>query len=166
MASGLLKLIEIIQQIWENLKPYAAVMAWEHGSVLRWGRVHRELSPGYYFKWPIAEKMIVVLTALTSMRGPVQTIGDKHFRWTMKYRVVNTEAYVANIVNETDFLRDITTAQVAGYMGNPDRDSWENLVRRLRSEADEGGFEIVKLRLVDDVKGRALRLFGDVGEVE
>ena len=164
MTGGLLKLIEILQEVWGSIKPYCVVKAWEKGVILRKGRFHKILDPGYYYKHPILDSCIVQSVVLQSMRGPVQTIEKLHFRWTLKYRITDVKKYVCEISDEENFLRDIVTSNVAArYLD--DADNWYKMMRRLRVEAAEGGFEIEKLRLVDLVEARSYRLFGDEGQV-
>ena len=160
MISGFAKLLDLITGAWDSLKPYAAVYAWEKGGLTRWGRYHKTLGPGFYFKWPCAEKTHKVITAVSTMRGPTQTVGARSFRWTAKYQVTDVELYTVAIYEEENFLRDVCTGQVAECLVN-EADKWENMMQRLRTEASEGGFRILKMRLVDDTKVRALRLFGD-----
>lgn len=165
MTGGLLKLIEILQQAWDALKPYFAVKEWEGGVVLRYGRFHRVVEPGYYFKLPIFELAVIHTVVLQSARGPVQTIDKLSLRFSLKYRIEDVEKYVCVIADETNFLRDIVTANVAAqYLDS--EDTWAKMMRRLRDEAEEGGFEIVKLRLVDNTTGRAFRHFMDQPDIE
>ncbi len=165
MMGGLARLIDLIVAFWIILKPYCAVKAWEGSVILRFGRPNRVLGPGYYWKIPIAEISVVQTTALQSARGPVQTIGNKHFRWSVKYRLADIEKYVCDIADEVHFLRDIVTANVAQLMMD-EEDTWQKMMKRLRDEASEGGFKIEKLRLVDKVDGRSIRLFGDQPDID
>ncbi len=160
MSGGLLKLIELLQAVWGNLKPYCAVREYQGGVVLRFGRMNRVLLPGYYWKWPIAEICIVMENVLQSARGPVQTLGRRSLRWSAKYRLTDIEKYVCNICDEVDFFRDIVSANVAACIMD-DEDTWPKMMKRLREEAAEGGFKIEKLRLVDNTDGLSVRLFGD-----
>lgn len=157
MSGGFAKLLDLIIKAWDALKPYATVYAWGHGTLMRWGRFQRVLKPGFYWKWPIAEKTISVLTAISTMRGAAQTIGNRTFKWTIKYQVVDVQAYVCNIFEEENFLRDVVAGQVAEHISQGDK--WENMLQRLRTEAAEGGFKILKLRLIDDTsEALALRM--------
>jgi regulator of protease activity HflC (stomatin/prohibitin superfamily) len=165
MISGLAKIVDLLARAWDVLKPYAAVYAWERGACIRFGRYHSTLSPGYYFKWPIAERVRNVSTAMTTMRGPTQSIGGRTFKWTCKYRVTDPEAFTVNIFDEVNFLRDVLTGHVADYVRDATAD-WANMLARLKREAAEGGFTILKLRLVDDTTGFSFRMFGDDGEME
>lgn len=160
MSGGLLKLVELIQAAWNMLKPYAAIYPWEKGARLRLGKYHSTLPPGYYLKWPIFEKVNSVITAATTMRGPTQTVKNVTFRWTVKYKVTDCESWTTDIYEETSFLRDVCTAHVADYFHNG-ANKWDNMIRRLRAEAEEGGFEILRLRIVDESNGLAFRMFGD-----
>jgi regulator of protease activity HflC (stomatin/prohibitin superfamily) len=170
MISGLAKIVDLLARAWDVLKPYAAVYAWERGARLRFGRYHSTLSPGYYFKWPVAERVKNVSTAMTTMRGPTQSIGGNTFKWSCKYRVSNPEAFTVDVFEEDNFLRDVLTGHVADYMRDNLKDTtesaWHNMIARLKREAAEGGFDILKLRLVDDTTGFSFRMFGDDGEME
>jgi len=159
VSGGLEKLLNLIIKAWDSFKPYATVYAWEGAVIMRWGRFQRLLKPGYHWKWPMAEKAIRTVVAISTMRGPVQTVSGRTFRWTVKYQVVDVEAFVCNIYEEENFLRDVCCGQVAEYASS--EDGWENMMKRLRAEAAEGGFRIIKMRLADDANARPFRLFGD-----
>lgn len=178
METGLAKLIEAIKEVWLHMKFYAAVYPWEHGALVRKGKYIKALKPGYYLKRPFHDLVISTATAVQTMRGPTQSIGERHFKWTCKYSVSDVKKYTCDIVNETQYLRDVLTAHVADFAREEDaprtreqaeyweRDqAWERMMKRLRAEASEGGFKIHKLRLVDDVHGFSFRMFGDVGEM-
>ena len=168
METGLAKLIEAIKEVWQHLKPYAAVYSWEHGALMRKGKFKQSLAPGYYWKRPFHDLVVSTPTAVQTMRGPTQSIGDRHFKWTCKYAIEELEKYTTNIVDETNYLRDILTAHVADFVRDPDMDHdkvWNLMMKRLRDEASEGGFKIHKVRIVDDSEGFSFRMFGDVGEI-
>ncbi len=157
MVSGLAKLLDLITGAWELLKPYAAVYAWEKGALTRWGRYHRTLEPGYHFKWPIAEKVHKVQTAISTMRGATQTIGKRTVRWTVKFQVVDVLAFSVAIFVEVNFLRDVVAGQIAEHLQG--LVTWPNMMEQLREETAEGGFRILKMRLIDDTtEAMALRL--------
>lgn len=168
-GEGLSKIVDAIRSAWEMLKPYAAIYPYEEGVVQRYGHYTKTLEPGYYFKWPIAEKVDSVNVALTTMRGNTQTINERTVKWTAKFRVIDSRAYICDILEEASYLRDCISANVADYLrerGDHDK-SWPNMMRRLRSEVEEGGFEIVRLRLVDDTEVTFThRRFDDVGEID
>jgi hypothetical protein len=167
-GEGLSKLLDVIKQAWDMLKPYAAVYPWENGVLLRRGSFLKILEEGYYFKWPCLDKVVTVDIALTTMRGENCTIGERTVKWTAKYRVVDAEAFVIDIYEEKNYLRDCIQAHVAQYMSQGEEpNEWSNMMRRMRDEVKEGGFDVVKLRLIDDARLTFThRQFSDAGELE
>jgi hypothetical protein len=167
METGLAKLIELLQQVWMHLKPYAAIYSWQHGALMRRGVFRRALSPGYYSKWPIVDMVIPIDTAVQTMRGPTQTIGGTHFKWTAKYHIEDVEKYTCDIVDEVNYLRDVLTAHAAAFILEVNTSgAWDNMMKRMRAEAAEGGFKVHKFRMVDTTDGLSFRMFSDVGEME
>jgi hypothetical protein len=182
VETGLAKLIELLKDVWQHVKPYAAVYSWQHGALFRRGVYRRTLNPGYHFKVPILDFVIEKATVIQTMRGPTQTYGERHFKWTCKYSIANLKKFMCDITDERNYLRDTLTAHVAEFVQEEKRaqdkdddsvngeywdsdEAWKKMMRRLRDEASEGGFTIHKVRVVDDTDGFSFRMFGDVGEM-
>lgn len=49
------KLIDIIIQIWDNLKPVVFVLEYEEAVLFRFGKFHKAITPGWYFKIPFID---------------------------------------------------------------------------------------------------------------
>ena len=161
MNGGTSKILEVLGKVYDYVKPYVVVFPWETGAKITCGKFHSALPPGYHFKWPIFDYVENITTAVTTLRGPVQTIGNRSVRYTCKYQVVDVEAFTVNIYDELSFLKDILTSHTADFVSRNPPD-WRNFMRRTKWEASDGGFEIHKIRLVDDTSSTvSLRLFGD-----
>jgi regulator of protease activity HflC (stomatin/prohibitin superfamily) len=49
------RLLDALVSGWHWLRPFFVVRAGDRCVVLRFGRAHRELEPGLYWKWPLVE---------------------------------------------------------------------------------------------------------------
>lgn len=161
------KLIDLLLEAKDYLKPWAAVRAWENGVILRYGRANRVLEAGYYWKWPFAEKLIRVETAIATIQLPPQTVGTDTVRGVVKYRIRDAKAYVTEILGDAAFLRDITMRHVKRWIVRRDVHEpllAEKIQRSAREEARTYGFEIVTFDFVEISTMRAYRLMMDAGE--
>jgi hypothetical protein len=156
------KLIDLMIEAFEYVKPWVVVLAYQTGGMLRFGRFRKELKPGYYFKWPFFEYGEVHDTAITTFRLPPQTLGKRTVRGTLKYRIDDIKPFIVDIFSEENLLRDATMAHINLGL----REGREDLIlERLRREVTQYGFKIYKLTLVEDTEAPTFRIILDQQEV-
>lgn len=165
------KLIDLLAAGWDWIAPMAVVDAYEKGVVLRWGRYHRTVSPGYRLKWPFAERMFQVSTALTTLRLPQQrgtTKDEKRvsFGAIVKYRVVDPKPYICDLTDQTDALIDVSmgallkavrATEAIALLNDPPEAKVAAAVRR---QVKDFGFEVDAVTFTDLVHANVLHLVG------
>jgi regulator of protease activity HflC (stomatin/prohibitin superfamily) len=109
---------------WRDRLALAEIIdAYEHGVVLRWGKYHRTLGPGYHWKWPVAELVVQVITCDRTMHLPAQpltTLDDKSVSVgaAVKYSIINPEKFVTQVWDQHDVLADVTMGAVCKVINN------------------------------------------------
>src|SRR5688572_30407895 len=71
---------ELLHKFWDLLVPCGVVSHWQRALVMRWGKYHREIGPGFHWKCPFWEEWIVdsVVTDTQTLTGqPLTTKDDK-----------------------------------------------------------------------------------------
>ncbi len=156
------KLIDILIEAFEYVKPWAVVLEWQTGVMLRCGRYRRILRPGYYWKMPFFEYAEIHDTAITTFRLHAQSYMGRTVRGTLKYRIHNIKPFVCDIFSEENLLRDTSMAHIK--RGMVEGISEEEILDRIRKEVTPYGFKIFRLTLIEDVEARSYRVLLDQKE--
>jgi regulator of protease activity HflC (stomatin/prohibitin superfamily) len=163
------KIVDLFLEAWDYCKCWVVVMHWQNGGMMRFGRFHRYLSPGYHWKIPFFEKGEVYDTAITTIRLPAQSIGDRTLRGVIKYYIKDVKPYICDLYAEENYLRDATMGCISHAMristahtGSTD----ESILESVRKEVNQYGFKILRVTLVEDIKAQAFRILMDGKDVE
>lgn len=163
------KLLDILLQFGTLVAPFAVVKVYEHGVVLRVGRCHRVLEPGFHWKWPFAEDVVDINTVVTTMRLPPQTLTTKDdvsvvVSAIVKYQIVDPTRYLSEIWDAGDVLGDTTMGavrQAIGGMNYKDlmaESPEKQVIQIVRNEVNQYGFKIFRITFTDLAKVRSYRL--------
>jgi regulator of protease activity HflC (stomatin/prohibitin superfamily) len=163
------KLLDILVASWHRLCPLEICEAYNHGVVLRFGRVHRVMEPGLHWKWPIVEDVNWVITAVTTLPLPPQTLTTQDdvgvvVAAIIKYEVARPELFATVIWDQRDVLADVTmgavrqavsTLKYLDLIANPPEDRILELVRKA---VNRYGFKVHAVTFTDVGRVRSLRL--------
>lgn len=165
------KFFEFIVQCWERLSPFEVIDAYQAGGVLRFGKYHRTLVPGLHMKWPIAERVVVVETCITTLRLPPQTLTTKDdvsvvVQAMIKYQILvdKLEAYITEIWDQTDVLADVAMGAIRTEVGKLNyaelvtEKPEQKVVEAARNEVNRYGFKLHRITFTDLGRMRSLRL--------
>jgi regulator of protease activity HflC (stomatin/prohibitin superfamily) len=111
------RLIDLILQLGDKLMPCFLVDAYQHAGVLRFGKFHRTCEPGFHWKWPFVEHIIDVMTCITTLRLPPQTLTTSDGKAVVvaaivRYSIDDVEPYICDIYDQHDALADVTMGAV------------------------------------------------------
>lgn len=163
------KLLELLTSCWDRLSPAEVIDPYENGVVLRLGRYHRTLAPGFHWKWPLVEKVVQVLTCTTTMRLPPQTLTTKDdvgvvVAAIIKFQITKPDVYVTDIWDQHDVLADVTMGAVriaisrltyAELVASPPE---AQVMELTRKDVNPFGFRVQKITFTDLGKVRSIRL--------
>lgn len=168
------RVFDALVQGWDRVSCAEIVHAYEGAGVLRFGRYHRTLTPGWHWKWPFVEHVVSVNTCVTTMRLPPQTLTTRDGQSVVvsaiiKYQITDVQPYITDIWDQADVLADVTMGAIRGAIVGED---WatimaqppEQKVRELvRKEVNRYGFKIHGVTFTDLGKVRSIRLVQEHG---
>jgi len=154
---------------WDRLAPAEIVDVYAGAGVLRWGKYHRTLEPGFHWKWPVAERAVEVLTCETTQRVPPQSLTTKDgvgivAASIVRYQIVDVEKYISLIWDQGDVLLDVTAGAVRkatcemnwlDMLAVPPEDA---ILKLVRSSVNRYGFKIHAITFTDLAKAHSIRL--------
>ena len=163
------RLVEILKGSWELLAPFEIVDAYNRGGVLRLGKYHRTLEPGFHWKWPLAERVVSALACETTQRLPAQSLTTKDdvgvvVATIVRFQIAKIEPYVTDIWDQQDVLADVSMGAVRAAVGEmryaeliespPER----RVLDLVRERVNKYGFKIHAVTFTDISRARSLRL--------
>jgi regulator of protease activity HflC (stomatin/prohibitin superfamily) len=140
-------LIDLLKSVGTSILPWSIVDQWQQAVVLRCGRFHRVIGPGFHWRIPFAERSVEYSVVTTTTNLPAQTVvtGDG--------RTVTAEAVVRWSVDDVRvFATEIWDG--ANVIGDSCQGAIANALRSLAFDAPE------LRRAVLDESRRALKRFG------
>jgi regulator of protease activity HflC (stomatin/prohibitin superfamily) len=161
---------DVITATGSLLSPLVICHAWQGGVILRWGRFHRAITPGYYAKWPLAEDVVLFEACESTMRLPVQSLttsDDKSVEVSsiVKYEIKDARKYVCDVWDQKDVLADVTAGAVSEWVqshtyaelmqGTPEK----QVLTKVKYGVGKYGFQVNQVTFPDKAKGRNVRLF-------
>jgi regulator of protease activity HflC (stomatin/prohibitin superfamily) len=163
------RLLDLILQAGEQLIPFFVVDVYQQACVLRLGKYHRTVTPGFHWKIPFVERPIEVVTCMTTMRLPPQTLTTKDGKAivvaaVIRYKLRDIEPYISLVIDQHDALADVTMGHVRAHVR-------EMTFEELLSEPPEGkiatavrrqvgryGFDVEAVTFTDLAAVRSFRL--------
>jgi len=163
------KLIDFLIRFWDWAKPFEIVLAYEAGIMLRFGRYHATLSPGFYFKIPLVDYAITANSTITTLQLRPQTLTTKDDQQVVigaivKYQIKDIKPFLLDIWDSVDVLNDVTLGAIKSVVNDL---SYADLIHTnveaividtVRKEVNQFGFRIHKITFTDMGKIRTIRL--------
>lgn len=166
------RIIDFLLQIWNELLPFCIVNQYQMGVRLRFGKFRNVVQPGFNWKLPLADLIIVEPVVETTLTLPTQsltTADDKQVvvKGMIKYRIDRVDNYVLNVYDAKDALQDIScgviksiiTEKTWEYIRTNDLDN--DIAKKVRSRLRNYGIDIIQTTLVDLSNTKSLRLFNE-----
>lgn len=163
------RLLDFLSQFWTWLRPYELILEYEGGVILRFGKYHKTITPGLWWKWPLAEYAITCHTAITTLRLPSQTLTTKDSHQIgvssiIKYKIESPKQYLLEIWNSGDVLVDVTMGAIKTVVNEQTledlihENTEELILKEVRKECNRYGFRIHKITFTDMGRIKTLRL--------
>jgi len=167
-------LLEQLTALWELLLPWVVVEAYENGVVLRLGRYHRTLTPGFHWKIPLAERYIGTNVVVTTLNLGSQSLTTRDGKGVVvsaivKYHIADVSKFLLEVNDAADAIADVA---MAGIRQVVNRTAWEEFdgdtdaamealvrdeVRRWGIEIEPGGLVLTDLQICRSIR----HLFSD-----
>ena len=164
------RLFDFLAQVWQYLIPCVVVDQYERAVVLRWGKYHRTLEPGFHLRWPIGEAVfsanVVANTSnlgaqsLTTSDGKAAVVSA-----IVTWKVNDIQKFLLEVEGQTEAVMDLAYGAIAEWvLAHPwdeicRKDASERITRLVRRRSAEYGIEIVRVQLSDVAQCRSVRLW-------
>lgn len=163
------KLIELADKGWTRITFLFEIPVYEGAAVLRFGRLHRVVGPGWHWKLPVIERYEDHTTCATTLRLEPQSLTTKDdvnivVSAIIKYQLKDVGAYVSQIFDQKDVLADTTMGAIAeAVMAGEYRTLLENPIAaavqtKVRRAVSRYGFDVISITLTDFGRLRSIRL--------
>jgi regulator of protease activity HflC (stomatin/prohibitin superfamily) len=167
----------LINFIIANLKaiwPVSRVYGWQHGLLIRGGKLQRELAPGLHWRWSILEEVYTAYSTEQTVDLPTAAITTSDGKSlalsaNIAYRVISLKTLWGAVSN----IQQSITNVAIGYLATEcTKRSWGDLTsgrENLQAELAEHmsrqlsawGVEVTRVFITDLVEARQWRVFSD-----
>lgn len=162
---------EILSALHEHLIPFVVIVEYQNAAVLRLGKYHRTLGPGFHWKLPFADDVItenVFHTTLALEPQSITTSDDRNVvvAGIVRYCIKDVKPFVIEIGNQHDLLRDTSMGAVLKQVRQIDYTELltkppENAIASdIRRQVKPYGMEIDSFTFVDIAQIRTIRIIG------
>ena len=165
------KLFDLLIELRDWFNPMYIVKQYEEGVVLRFGKYHRNVSPGFHWKWPCSIEQVMkdIVVRRTSYLG-VQSLTTKdghniNSSPIVIYSVGNIKRWELEVDDAADAVNDITyglndeLCTETNLAGLHTTEYAAELTRRVRAEGVEWGARIKQVKFSDRSKSRSMRIW-------
>jgi regulator of protease activity HflC (stomatin/prohibitin superfamily) len=159
------KLIDILTVIWRRLLPFVVIDEFEAGVVLRLGRFHRELEPGFHWLIPFAEETLQVNTVPVLHDLPAQSIGGRVFRGVVTWRVRDPKKFLLGVEDGKSAVEDAALGALARNVCPEPAKHARRALLDMRRRVAHWGIVVERLAFADHVQARTFRVIGGVGGI-
>lgn len=163
------RLIDLLLSAGEQLMPFFVVDVYQDAGVLRLGKYHRTCGPGFHWKIPFAEKNIEVMTCMTTMRLPPQTLTTADGKAivvaaVVRYKIRDVQPYISLVTDQHDALADVTMGAIRTAVRDMPFDALLSeppegkIATAVRRSVGRYGFDVEAVTFTDLAAVRSFRL--------
>lgn len=166
------KLIDILIEWIEWIKPFYMMSEFDKGVLLRFGKYKKTLESGLHFKVPFIDEVLsrtVVLTTTSLPSQSLTTIDGKDIvvQSIIKYEISDVKINLLEVTDVTDGLVDNTMAIIKKVITERTKDEClrndldDIITKKSRHESKKWGIYVHSVNLVSISSIRSYRVFGD-----
>lgn len=166
------KLIDVLLSFLDKAIFVWIIKQYEEGVMLRFGKFHRRLYPGLYWKIPFVDEVLVHSVITDTLGIPTQSLTTKDnkqivVKSMVKYKIEDVKKFLLEVQGASEALSDITQSIIRKQITSRlftecSDDSLDNeITKKLRNEVKKWGISIDAVTLTTISKGFSLRLFND-----
>jgi hypothetical protein len=169
------RIIEFINTSWRTIAPFVIVDQFEKGVILRFGKYHKNILPGFNFKIPLIDSVHTVEAVQTTIRIQPQTLTTRDDMTittsaVLTYEIRDPKLFLLEVWEGREAIKDITLAEIKKIVA---QNKWEDLNKRLietlittevRKQGKLYGVYVKKFGFADLAKIKTIRLITGTGE--
>ena len=166
------KFWEIIIQIWEYLLPFEVIQPYNKGVMVRLGKIHSDLSNGFYFKIPLADIIHTAFMGDDTILTPTHPLTTKDLKSVsisaiILYKVTDQRMYLTKVSKPQQSISDAVSGVISEFVL---KNNYEDLIteklsdkitKRSQKECDEWGVTIEYVRFASISNSKSLNLLMD-----
>lgn len=168
---GFERIFEWIAQFWQLAIPWLILNEYQRGVVLRFGRFHRELGPGFHWIAPFGIEEAIydsVVTSTTNLAQQSLTTADNHtvvVSAVITHKVHDVKTLFLEVEGKEQVMIDIAygvvTQQVTAAKWDEiiTEDFAKRVYREVRKRAFRYGVEVLNVQFSDMQRCKSLRLW-------
>lgn len=165
-------LLQLISEWWEAIKFWHVLNQYEHGIILRLGRVlKKNMHIGINWKWPFIDTVLTCHNTTQTFNTESQsltTVDGKSVivAAVIKYQIVDPFIFLIEVENAVDAIGDITMGKIREIIINKTWEECKNLKNTdiknsIKTEAERWGIEVSMVTLTTLTESRSIRLITD-----
>lgn len=166
------KIIDFLLNLGNDLIPFCIVYQYQMGIRLRWGKYKNNVMPGFNWKIPFIDVILVEPVVETTLTLPTQSLttsDDKQVvvKGMIKYKIEEVDKYLLNVYDAKDALQDISCGVIKSIITGKTWDQCTHndldneIAKKIRSSLRNYGILIIQTTLIDLSNTRSLRLFNE-----
>jgi regulator of protease activity HflC (stomatin/prohibitin superfamily) len=166
------KLIDLFTQWWLEISPAIIIRDYEEAVLLRLGKYRKNLYPGFYFKIPIVDEVIVQHVVVTTLSLSAQSLYTKDkqnivVKGVIKYKIADVKTFLLEVFDAQDAIADMSQSIIKNVIMSMTLDECTDveldniLTKKMRVEAKKWGVEIQQVTLTDLAPIRSFRILND-----
>jgi membrane protease subunit HflK len=163
------RLLEFLLSIVGSLLPWAVIYDYGQGVVLRFGKFNRVLAPGFHWRIPLVEAVMMEITvprtaSLDSLATTTKDGEQIAFHAIVTYKVRDIRKYLLDTHDGDDAVRDSCSGQMGVILAEH---TWDEIVHgavndpmaaACRKRGFAWGIEVMSVQLAGVAKVRNVRL--------
>lgn len=165
------RLIDILENIWWWLVPFEVIDEYELGLVLRWGRYHRTLAPGFHWTIPFGVERVmkdtVVRTTSYLDAQSLQSLDGKPvvISAILIYKIGNIKRWLLEVDDAETALHDITYGLIdeavsrTPYADILDHQFDEKIFQTVKEAGVSWGARVEAVKFSDRTSAMSIRLW-------
>lgn len=165
------RLVEVLLEFLDLFKVITVINEWERGLVLRMGKKHRELEPGWHWVAPFAIEHVLAehtVVTTTNLLPQSLTTKDGHsitLAGIVTWQVTDVSKALLEVEGRQEVILDATYGVIARHVS---RTTWDELrgkdvahevTKEVRRKAARYGFSVESVQFSDLVRCRSIRLW-------
>ena len=166
------KLIDILVSSIKLFIPFHVVDEFQGALVLRFGKFHREIPPGFHWIYPFGIEQVLscdICLCTVDLKPQSLTTRDEEnivLTATVSYRVEDPKVYLLKVMNAAAVIEDSSTGIIHEFVS---KSTWNQLStgdlayeleKAIRRKAKNFGIAVDSVYLKDFQKCRAYRIIG------
>ena len=162
------QLIDFLKALGTDMLPWVVVDQWQQAVVLRFGRYHRTVDPGFHWKIPFVECVVAQSVVTTTTVLKPQSVATKDGRIVtveavIRWSVSDVKTFTIDIWDGANVIVDSTQGAIADVLRSTnmdDPDLARLIIQKSRSALTKFGIKVEQVTLTTLAPVRVIRLIG------